>query len=105
MSLKLGLDGFCEKMLFALTLLIMVIIRRISINNKFFDSKQNFTIFTNCFIEEKTNLIRIILTSFWILVIYCNCNNEDDDFDSVNKQKNFIPINKIFVAIDHLAMF
>ncbi len=74
-------------MLFALTLLIMGTIRKISINNKFFDSKQNFTIFTNCFIEERTNLIKILLTSFWIMVIYCNCNNEDDDFVSVNKQK------------------
>jgi hypothetical protein len=52
-----------------LTLLRMGIIRKISINNKFFDSKQNFTIFTNCFIEERTNLIRILLISFWILVI------------------------------------
>lgn len=85
MSLKLVLDGFCEKMLFALTLLITGIISKISINNRFFDSKQNFTVFTNCFIEERTNLIRILLTSFWTLVIYCN--NEGDGFVSVNKQK------------------
>lgn len=97
LSLKLGLDGFCEKMLFALTLLIMGIIIKISINNKFFDSKQNFTIFTNCFIEERTNLIRILLTCFEIVqakkicsYMVCNLNLHMDEKNSSNTTAKFM---------------